>query len=386
MKVRSSFSVLAVAASAVFVMRLQGAEPAPPVSAAMATIDDPGFKHHLDIEDLQQALNQLDGAALTDLALQLAEGERVLLRKHASNVTPQALLEVAMKLAATAQDGATLARIGRAAEQLKLADLQTRAAALAEVAKSSRSADSGGAALEPGGPNESRVLFDQLKQQIQLAAAVGDRAGLELMRSELGQQTLLSKEQQSQLLAAVTAALADLSGGGAEPAGSDSGALLRQLAGESRVIVRPGTVAIDTNAMYSQPSNFLCRFDNYSSYDMYITVSLGSRVVSQFVVKPNTASRVCTIRFNPAVDPWPTVKAGISPTNNATSQLNFRNHPGRLNPRCGHCEFRAEELLSMLVNERMGRTLVDSMSVSVRRFCILLGHRDYGQERPAVRE
>lgn len=293
-----------------------------PTTAVLVATGDAGFDHFLDTERLQQALETLDGAAVTDIALQLAEGERVLLRKHASGVTPQALLDVALKLAAAAQDAETLSRIGQAAGQLKLAELQTRAAALADVAKATRSTQVA-PALAADGPTPARAVFDLLQQQLQLAAAVGDRAAVELIRDGASQQTDLTKELQAQLAAAAAAALEELPVAAPADGGQDATALLRQLAADSRA------VAIDTN---NKVTKYTYQVHNYTTKEVRFRLK-GKTWTGAFTkVKPNSASSTCTFE-QLAKEPWPTLEVFYPSGLGKGITMNFGAHPWKTSPK-----------------------------------------------------
>lgn len=80
-----------------------------------AELQDPAFERHVDLVQLGEALNSGDAARLTDLALQLAEGERILLRPH-KGITAEAVLKLALKAAADRKDKATLERLGKAVQ------------------------------------------------------------------------------------------------------------------------------------------------------------------------------------------------------------------------------------------------------------------------------
>jgi hypothetical protein len=52
------------------------------VSIIPSELDDPAYRQYVDIRLLQQALKDSDSQLLTDVVLQLEEGERVLMRSH----------------------------------------------------------------------------------------------------------------------------------------------------------------------------------------------------------------------------------------------------------------------------------------------------------------
>ncbi len=103
---------------------------------------DPGFSGYFDEEAFRQAAGTMNAGAIADLALKLAEGERVLLRPHASGINSTAVLGLAVRVATETKDAATLERLAAAAEKGKLETLQAQIAAAKQVAGASRAADS----------------------------------------------------------------------------------------------------------------------------------------------------------------------------------------------------------------------------------------------------
>src|SRR5262249_59130687 len=79
-----------------------------------AEFRDPAFDRYVDLTLLQEALASRDSAQVADVALQLAEGERILLRPHKA-VKADKLLALAVRLAAKMQDRATLDRLAKMA-------------------------------------------------------------------------------------------------------------------------------------------------------------------------------------------------------------------------------------------------------------------------------
>lgn len=83
---------------------------------AVGNWNDPAFGMYIDLSLLRQAWEEMDAGALTDAALQLAEGERILLRPHKAMSSAQ-MAEVALKVAIMRKDKATLERLARMAEK-----------------------------------------------------------------------------------------------------------------------------------------------------------------------------------------------------------------------------------------------------------------------------
>ena len=78
-------------------------------------IRDITFDRFIDLQDIGRAWGRLDAAALADIALQLREGERVLLRSHKA-IKGSKVMELTLKLATKNQDQETLARLALAAK------------------------------------------------------------------------------------------------------------------------------------------------------------------------------------------------------------------------------------------------------------------------------
>jgi len=79
---------------------------------------DPAFAKFVDLSLLAEAMAGPNAALLLDVALGLAEGERVLVRNHRAGLTSEAMMAKVVKLAARTNDKATLDRITKAATSL----------------------------------------------------------------------------------------------------------------------------------------------------------------------------------------------------------------------------------------------------------------------------
>ncbi len=74
---------------------------------------DPAFAKFVDLVLLTEAMSGPNVAQLTDVALGLAEGERVLVRLHRAGLTADTLMAKVVKLAARANDTAVLERVSK---------------------------------------------------------------------------------------------------------------------------------------------------------------------------------------------------------------------------------------------------------------------------------
>jgi hypothetical protein len=99
-----------------------------------ADLDDPAFAQHTNVLLLGVAWDNQDPALMTDVGLQLAEGERILMRPHRA-IRSDRVLELAANLAGDRHDKATLARLARVANvrrDKRLKELVVRMAAESE--------------------------------------------------------------------------------------------------------------------------------------------------------------------------------------------------------------------------------------------------------------
>ena len=102
-------------------------------------VTDPAFDKYVDAELMDAAVQAADPALMTDIALQLAEGERILLRSH-KGISSGDMMKAAAKLAAVKGDKATEARLKNVAEKLGKSELVAELASFAKLDGASRSA------------------------------------------------------------------------------------------------------------------------------------------------------------------------------------------------------------------------------------------------------
>jgi hypothetical protein len=98
---------------------------------------DPAYNRYVDMHTVGHALRQGDADALVDCALQLAEGERVLLRPHRA-LKQGELLAAALRAAVESHDAEALERLSRVAasrKNEKLAAQVEQASKLADAAR-----------------------------------------------------------------------------------------------------------------------------------------------------------------------------------------------------------------------------------------------------------
>ncbi len=81
--------------------------------------DDPAFSRYVDLTLLERAMSDLNASLLADVALELAEGERVLVRPHECGLTSDKLVAKAAALALRMNDPETIKRLEQAADAMK---------------------------------------------------------------------------------------------------------------------------------------------------------------------------------------------------------------------------------------------------------------------------
>ena len=99
---------------------------------------DPAFDVHVSLLEAGLALSTADAAGLADAALQMAEGERILMRPH-KTVPASKLFAAAARLAGEKRDKATLDRLAKAAGKLGDKALAASIATSRKVAGDARS-------------------------------------------------------------------------------------------------------------------------------------------------------------------------------------------------------------------------------------------------------
>ena len=104
---------------------------------ATTDISDPAFDVYVNPATIGRAYAGIDAVLLTDVALQLAEGERILLRAR-KGITAKQGLQLALKAASSKQDTASLERLSRFASLNNDQDLANQIASAQKLAAVSR--------------------------------------------------------------------------------------------------------------------------------------------------------------------------------------------------------------------------------------------------------
>lgn len=168
---------------------------------------DPLFGRYVNLHLLGQAWRQMDAGLLTDVACQLAEGERILLRPH-KVFSADKLFEKAVRVATEKKDKPTLERLA------KLADRQKNQALIAQVAGAQKLAGEARAAdpallvpVEETTPEEF-ASYRQLLDEVTRARIAGQRTRLDDLEAKLKVLEGLSKPQKEYLLRVISGARA----------------------------------------------------------------------------------------------------------------------------------------------------------------------------------
>lgn len=177
----------------------KAAEDGPAQFPNISGLADPAFDRYVDLTLAGHAWQGQDAAGLTDAALQLAEGERILLRTHKSGLTAQKLLSLAANLAADQKDKATLDRLARAAEAQGDKRLAAQVGSARKLADAARDVDP--VLLLPADTTtpEEFSLFRTYLQDVRAAKQNGDAVTLEAIEMELPGRKALAPERRDYL-------------------------------------------------------------------------------------------------------------------------------------------------------------------------------------------
>jgi hypothetical protein len=196
--------------------------------------EDAAFDRYVDLDDLAEAWDDLDARALTDIGLQLAEGERVLMRSHKS-ISADKVLTAAARIAAEKRDTQTLQRLGRAAEMQKREQLGVLVKGGLAAAGRSRASVPGMTVqvdqVDLGDLASLRAALDQ----ITTAKLSGDADVLALLARDARTMPRLTAVQRKLVLKAATDAQAALK----DNKNDDITGVLNRLSGHSRGIAPP---------------------------------------------------------------------------------------------------------------------------------------------------
>ena len=163
---------------------------------------DSAFEKYVTMSSVGAAWHAQDPAALADGALQILEGERILLRPHAKLPGDKVLL-LAGKLAAEKKDAATLERVKKAAELHGKKEVAANLAAAGKLAAAAaRGQEEMSISVEATLP-EAYSLFHEYAERIRAARIAGDAVGLENLEDEVQRSEMLTTQPRNQLLALI---------------------------------------------------------------------------------------------------------------------------------------------------------------------------------------
>lgn len=146
----------------------------PEAAAPAPNFDDPAFDRYVDLLLLGQAWDTLDPVLLTDCAMQLAEGERILMRSHKA-VSSTQLLDLAAKVAADKRDTATLDRLAKVHSASKNSGALEQINAAKKLAGASRKVDPAMSVSATDTSPDQLALYQDAINGVKAAGLVGDR-------------------------------------------------------------------------------------------------------------------------------------------------------------------------------------------------------------------
>jgi hypothetical protein len=143
---------------------------------------DPAFAKFVDLSFVAEGMAGPNASLLADVALGLAEGERVLVRTHRTGLTSEAMMAKVVKLAARSNDKMTLERIAKASTSLskpQWAKLVTEAKEFAGVSRD-------GPMVALGKIDVSTVaLMERVRQACDVAELTGQKEPLEGLKKQI---------------------------------------------------------------------------------------------------------------------------------------------------------------------------------------------------------
>jgi len=177
------------------------------VSASPLDVRDLAFKKYVDYDLLMQAYARMDAALLADAGMQLAEGERILLRSH-KRFPADAIFGLAVKAAVEKKDKATLDRLAKIADKRDSTALKTQIVAAQKLGSQSRAIDSALlVSLDEVTPGQFLIYRDMVRE-LQRARILGDRKAVEQLEKAIKEMTALPEKKREYLLNVISESLA----------------------------------------------------------------------------------------------------------------------------------------------------------------------------------
>jgi hypothetical protein len=166
-----------------------------PAQTIPPELADPAFDRYVDLGLLARAWQRHDASLMADVAIQVAEGERILQRRRRA-LSAATLLELSARIATDSHDKALLERLGQIADSLGQTALKAQLAAALKLGGEARAIDPGATvSVHEMSPRVYRE-FHRLKRQIE-AARIGENADAldRLQRRLAGEKQLPEKHR-----------------------------------------------------------------------------------------------------------------------------------------------------------------------------------------------
>lgn len=189
---------------------------------------DPAFNQYLDFNLLESLNENPKAGTMVDIALMLAEGERILLRQHKYGITAEDLLVSASSLANKQSDTQTLIRLNKAAEKLKSEKLKNALNQIEEFGSSSR-ASSPSVSIEDV-DLETLELLDSIRRASESASISGSDTQLKELKERVN-SSIKNNQVKKYLLEKIESSLKDILG---REKSSTTDEVLAEFASESR--------------------------------------------------------------------------------------------------------------------------------------------------------
>lgn len=170
-----------------------------PTATVFTKNADEAFDRYVDLAVLGRAWDEMNPALLTDVGLQLAEGERVLLRPHKA-VTAAKVLDEALKAAVEKKDTATLDRLAKAADRTGNKEFAGRIAAAKLLGTASRASHPALTIAIDEISLEGLAKFQAVREAIQVAKLKSDRTALSDLEKSLATEKAIPAKQREYLL------------------------------------------------------------------------------------------------------------------------------------------------------------------------------------------
>lgn len=161
---------------------------------------DVSFDRYIDLLLLGEAWERLNPALMADVALQLAEGERVLLRKHKA-FSAMELLNITVKIAIDRHDRETLERLQKYFEKVGDVAMVASLKATQKLAGETREIDPAFLISVEDTSYESYSVYREIIGEAKAAQYVDDRETIDALEAQIDRLAELSQKQKYHLRA-----------------------------------------------------------------------------------------------------------------------------------------------------------------------------------------